>query len=420
VSLKERNLSTIDARIRALHQKEAQARSPWRKSFWWMNRWANMLQHEFIKDDVAIRAESLSYLSLFSIMPILAGIFLLLTLFSGYEPVQHQFQYYLNNLLAPIPDEHRKDLLAFILDFKEQYLAKITQKSTSIAVFAFGVLIWISGKVFFNMENLMNRIWLVSESRPWLIRIRNLIFSSVIFPVFVLVALSLPHLIRHFYGRPGRLFAANVLPALTLFFGLVVLFRYFPNVKVRWPNALKGAVFSTFLFELSNYFLKYYFHFGTQTAYGKAAVLPIMAFFIYVIWLTFILGAEVSFILQNENLFVGKQVSGRTLGEALLLSGILEVFAKNAEEKRNPPTANELAAHFKVSLQSIHDVLFYLREKDVLAENPDSAQSRHQNYMLLQSHASINLGYLIKDYLNIDGLEQNFDVKDVLELLAKK
>jgi hypothetical protein len=128
----------------------------------------------------------------------------------------------------------------------------------------------------------------------------------------------------------------------------------------------------------------------------------------------------VSFILQNENLFVGKQVSGRTLGEALLLSGILEVFAKNAEEKRNPPTANELAAHFKVSLQSIHDVLFYLREKDVLAENPDSAQSRHQNYMLLQSHASINLGYLIKDYLNIDVLEQNFDVKSVLELLAKK
>jgi hypothetical protein len=65
VSLKERSLSQIDAEVRRCFEKESAEKAPWRKKIWWMARWLRMLQHEFIKDDVAIRAESLCFIWLF-------------------------------------------------------------------------------------------------------------------------------------------------------------------------------------------------------------------------------------------------------------------------------------------------------------------------------------------------------------------
>ncbi len=411
VSVKERRLEKIEVKIRDLHQEEISEVKKLRRKPYQLRRWILMLYHEVLKDDVTIRAESLSYFTLFSIMPLMAGVFLLLGFFSQWGPVQNEFQDFLLRILQPIPEEHRMNLMKFILDFKDEYLLRLNQKSTSIGVFALGVLIWITAKVFFNVESLMNRIWSVSEDRSWFDRIQNFVFGTVILPFFALTALSLPGLIGHFGAGKAGGWLESGLPMLFVFLLLTFVFRYFPNVRVKWQSALWGAGVSSVLFLAANNVLKIYFKFGTDTAYGKAGVLPIIAFFIYVMWLLFILGAEVSFLLQNRSAFIGRKLSNTTLSEAALLIELLHELQSRFKKKQTPMTANDFAERFRVPLAAIQKLLYFMRSREILAEAVVQSRSEESAYVLLCELGEEDLGIIVKDYLNIDNIEQTFDVR---------
>lgn len=419
MSLKERKLRNIENQVRKTYQMECES-TGMRRHGYRARRWAEMLYHEVLRDDVAIRAQSLSYFTLFSIMPVMAGLFLMLNFFSQWGPVQNQFQSLLGQILQPIPDDYRETLMSFILEFKDDYLAKITTKSSSIGIFALGVLIWIMAKVFFNVEDMMNRVWLSSEDRPWFERIQNFIVCAVVLPLCMIVAISLPGLLSHFGGGRASFLLEQGLPMLLEFFGMSFLFKYFPNVRVRWKSAFYGAGFSAFLLVFANVFLKIYFKFGTETAYGKAAVLPIVAFFVYVFWMIFILGAEVSFLIQNRSLFLGKRAPTTTLAEAALLQDLLKLLNQQFTEAKTPMTADELAEHFGMPLKSVQKVIRFLQKHQIVAEALPKKKSGASAYVLVRSVETFNLGKLIKDYLDIDLIAQNFDVFATISAIQPK
>jgi membrane protein len=420
VSLKDRQLRNLEVRIRKTHQQEIESQPRWLRCFYRLERWSEMLYHEMVKDDVAIRAQSLSYFTLFSIMPIMAGLFLLLNFYSQWGPVQSQFQDLLIQILQPIPDDYRDTLMDFILDFKDEYLAKLNQKSGTIGVLALGVLLWVMAKVFFNVEDMINRVWATSSDRNWFERIQNFFVCLVVVPFTLIVAISLPKMIVHLGGGQIGVFFGQGLPVLLEFFGMSFLFKYFPNVRVAWRSAFYGAGFSAVLLLIANAFLKIYFKFGTETAYGKAAVLPIVAFFIYVFWIIFILGAEVSFMNQNRSQFLGKTLPTTTLGEAALMSEILKLLNAQFVSAKKPISADEIAVHFDIPTTTVLQVLRFLKKQGVVVEALISSKSAPSSFVLARSVETINLGQLIKDYLDIDVLAQNFDVYGTLGTLKQK
>jgi len=260
-----------------------------------------MLYYELIRDDVLIRSESLSYFTLFSLMPIVAGLFLLMKEFFKSPSIQSDLQDLIGRILEPLPPEHREHLLALLFGVKDIYLQRISTGSSTLVCFAFVVLIVIVGKVYINLEDLMNRIWSAPQNRPWFERVRNLILGMMILPTLIFVALSIPNLLDHFAEASLGTFVKKGLPAVLLMSGLFFLFRYFPNVDVKPKNAIKGALLSGVLFFISNTLLTAYFRFGTLSFYGKAGVFPLLAFFVYVSWVIVMVGAEWSYVLQNED-----------------------------------------------------------------------------------------------------------------------
>ena len=380
-----------------------------------------ILYHEIIRDDVAIRAESLSYFTLFSIMPIVAGLFLLLSAFSQWAPVQNDFQELIQKFLQPIPDEHRKNLLAFIFEFKDVYLQKITKSGSSLGFFALIVLVVIAGKVFINLEDLMNRIWSTKENRPWGDRIRNLILAMVILPASIFFALSLPGLVEKFAGLNLGIFVEKGLPAILLISTLFFLFKYFPNVAVKPKNAFLGAVLSGFLFAVSNSFLSVYFKFGTQSAYGKAAVIPLVAFFIYVSWFIVMIGAEWSFILQNEKSFTDEDYHSPNLQKAAVLLEIIKVCKQKHLEGKPPLSENELNQLIEVSHRVLSMILDFLNHQGVLVKSIQQNEDKEREvYAFAYDPERIDLIEIVKEFLNIDRLNQKIDVNEVLTLISKK
>jgi membrane protein len=413
MSIKDQKLARISEKIRFHHQRGKRIDSLL-KRVW-------MLYHEVVRDDVTIRAESLSYFTLFSIMPILAGLFLVVSAFSQWAPVQEDFQNLIQNILAPLPEEHRKNLIQFIFEFKEVYLAKLSKTGSSLGIFAVMVLLMIIGKVFLNLEDLMNRIWSAQKSRPWIQRLRNLVLAMVILPFSIFVALSLPGLVNHFVGvKPGLLVEGGV-PAVLLLGFLYFLFRFIPNVEVAHRNALFGSLLSGVLFFFSNIFLNIYFRFGTQTAYGKAAVVPIAAFFIYVSWIIIMVGAEWSFVLQHERSYTEENLNQPNLQYAAALIGLIEASREQHDRGTAPLSEEEFRSRLGVTSTVLAVLLKFLMGRGVLVKSMKTTEyGTVFVYSFCHDPSLLNLGNTVKEFLEIGPNQQNFDVSQVIRLISTK
>jgi membrane protein len=413
MSIKDLKLEKIAKRIRHYHERNT-LRDRILKKIW-------MLYHEVVRDDVTIRAESLSYFTLFSIMPILAGLFLVVSAFSQWAPVQEDFQSLIQNILAPLPEEHRKNLLQFIFDFKDVYLAKLSKTGSSLGIFAVMVLLFIIGKVFLNLEDLMNRIWSVKESRPWSERLRNLVLAMVIMPLSIFVALSLPGVINHFVGVKLGLLVEGGVPAILLLGFLYFLFRFFPNERIAHRNALFGALLSGVLFFFSNIFLNFYFRFGTQTAYGKAAVVPIAAFFIYVSWIIIMIGAEWSFVLQNEGSYTEERLGQPNLQIAAVLIAVFESCRDQHDQGTSPLSEADLRKALGVSPREMQLVLDFLIRKGILIRSEKEAENSPVFvYSFCHDPARTDLVKIVKEFLDLHHHHQNLDVHQVIRMISTK
>lgn len=410
MSIKEERL----ARVRAVllhHHSLLLETGPWRVRAWHRLRtWVAMLQYEWLKNDVAIRAESLSYYTLFSFMPLMAGVFLLLGFFSQWGPVQQEFEGLLGRALGAIPEDQRKTLLQFILQFKDQYLANLSRKSGSIGIFAVGILLWIGARVFFNIESLMNRIWEVREERAWWDRVRNFFFCMVLLPIVYAATLSIPRIIE--WVHPGKVNALleQVFLEFLVLTSFAVVLKSFPNTRVSWRGAGAGALVGTAGFTLAQAFLRIYFQMGTETAYGKAAVLPLFAFFIYVSWVIFILSVEISLLVERGSRAWAGMLPESSLSKALVLERLIRTLRLRFEEGRAPASLAELSAELAIPSPFLETVLEYLvlREKVLRGDS---------GYALVCSVTEEDLLCLIKDLLELGRLNQKFDVRGLISRL---
>ena len=412
-----KNLFSTPRQIFDFREKKRKALTPRKRRQAHLAAWLYEIYFEITKNDVAIRAESLSYFTLFSIMPLIAGVFLLLGIISQYAPVQKEFEDLLANFLQAIPTEQRDVLLDFILQFKDDYLGKISKQSASIGIFAMGALIWVAGKVFFNLESLMNRIWGVNYDRPFFERIQNFVFCIVILPLAYIIALSLPGVIEHFGQKKVGGIIHQGVPIFIIFFSLSFVFRYFPNTKVKWRSAHLGALASTLAFWVSNIFLGFYFRFGTTTAYGKAAILPIFAFFIYVSWFIFILGVEVCLLTQSGTRHAGMQLSQTTLVQALILERIVGILQTRFKDGSGPVEPPQLAQSLNVPQADVDHALAFLREREAVVRIAHERDRDSFNFILARSMTQQDLLNLIKEYLDLSKLQQTFDVQSLLSRL---
>jgi membrane protein len=410
MSVKERKLFHIDETIMALKAKEKSSRPGAHRCLAHAKTWTYRLYYEFLKNDVSIRAESLSYFTLFSIMPLMTGIFLFLSLFAKWTPIQKEFDGLIQNFLQAIPDDQRATIMQFITEFREEYLARLASRSSIIGFFAFLALIWISGKIFFNLEALMNRIWAVKRDRKFFDRIQNFVICMVIFPFSYVLALSLPRIIRHAGQRDLGHFMHQGVPAFIIFSSLIFIFRYFPNTRVKWRNAGVGAAVSTIGFGISNFILTYYFRFGTSTAYGKAGILPIFAFFIYVSWMIFIMGAEMSLLSQTANAAEVGRLPQTTFAQALLLEKVLQILSARSENMQPPISIPEISDALAIARTEIEIVLRFLRNKNVVVLVEKTHPHDENLYFLPRTVSDIDLIDLIKDFLDLSSISQKFDV----------
>jgi tRNA-processing RNAse BN (EC 3.1.-.-) len=207
--------------------------------------YALVLLRDLLEGEISLRAMSLVYTSLLSLVPLLALAFSLLKalgVHNGLDPL-------LRNFLAPLgPDAGQlaDHIIGFVNNVKVGVLGSV----------GVGLLLWTAISLIYKVESAFNFLWEIPRSRGLPQRFSDYIAVLIVGPTLVFLALGVTASLRssrvvaslhnvQLLG-PVVLAAINVIPYLLMVAVFSFLYRFIPNTRVRLLPAAVGGVVAGF------------------------------------------------------------------------------------------------------------------------------------------------------------------------------
>lgn len=333
---------------------------------------------DVVDGELTMRAMSLVYSTLLSVVPMLALTFSILKALGAHNALRPVML----ELLRPLgPDAPL--LTARIVGFVEG--VDVGVLSTVGVV----LLLYAALSVVEKVEDSFNHIWHVEQPRPLAQRIGEYLAMIVIAPVVIFIALGLTGTMRssHFVAvlagiEPfGALLYAvtRVLPYLLIVGMFCFMYLYLPNTRVRLRPAFWGAVLAGALWQASSAaFATFVAGTGNYNAiYSGFAIVILLLIWLYVAWLILLVGCQTAFHLQHPEYLQPHRAAPLLWcrwAEDLALR-IAAVIAGRARERRPPPTAQELARHLDARPEHVAIVVDSLISSGFVADTGDGRGS---------------------------------------------
>jgi len=254
---------------------------------------------EWNKDKASRLAAALAYYTVFSLSPLLIIAIAIAGAIFGKEAARGEIVGQIQGLVG-------KDGAEFIQTAIES-AAKPTEGGGLASAISVVVLLFGASGVFVELQDALNTIWEVKPDPKagagTFIRARFLSFSMVLGIGFLLlVSLLLSAGLSGVVAYLGNLFpiissllqVANFVLGFivtTILFGLI--YKFLPDVKIKWNDVLIGAAITSMLFSIGRYGLGLYLgnsSFGST--YGAAGSLVIILAWVYYAAQILFFGAE--------------------------------------------------------------------------------------------------------------------------------
>lgn len=285
-------------------------------------RYPFALVRDLLTGDLNLRAMSLVYTTLLSLVPLAAFAFAVLKglgVHRDLEPLIYEF-------LRPI-GERAYELTEQFMNFVDNVRGDVLG-SVGLAFLLYTVLSTVQ-----KLEEAFNFAWHVERPRSIMRRVSEYLSLMVIGPIFLVVVFSMFGTIAHHrsmewltshepFGTIAR--ALGVLgPYLFVTGVFTFLYAFVPNTRVRFRAALVGGVVAGLLWAASGAVFTRVVAASTQMVaiYAGFAIFLAALIWIYLSWLILLIGAQLSFYVQNPRyLRVGQ-------GQVRLTSALRERLA---------------------------------------------------------------------------------------------
>ena len=263
---------------------------------------AVLVVRNFVDHGAFLRASSLSFTTLLSIVPLLALAFSVL---KGLG---------VQNTLEPLILKRFTVGSGVVVEKIITYINNTNMASVGAIGLVFLVVTVIS--LLGSIEEAFNNIWGVEESRSTYRKFSNYLSVVVSGPILLLAATSVTttlqsqQFVQWVLQNPyfGELFVTmlKVVPYLSIWGALIFLYIFMPNSKVRFASALFGGVLAGTFWQAAQWG---YIHFQVGVAkynaiYGTLAALPVFMAWIYTSWLVVLFGVELVSAHQNMKTFL--------------------------------------------------------------------------------------------------------------------
>ena len=263
-------------------------------------RYAYAVGRDFFAGQLTLRAMSLVYSTLLSIVPLLAFSFSVLKGFGVHEQVASQ----LYGILEPLGDKG--------IEYTDQLLALVNAVNVrALAGIGLAFFIYTAVSMVQKTEEAFNYVWYVSKPRSFARRFVEYVFVLLIGPVAIFIALGMisalqsawliEYLAANTFFGPALAAAGRLTPYAIVCGVFTFLYMFMPNTNVHIRSALVGGLFGGFLWATTSVlFATFMVSSVRNNAIYAGFAVPISALiWIYQNWLIILVGSQLAFYIQN-------------------------------------------------------------------------------------------------------------------------
>ncbi len=321
------------------------------------------LIHSFRGDSITLRAGNLTFITITSLLPLLAVVLALLHWFKQAAFEQRVFAF-IQEVLAP--GAHRDSD-----DYVRQFFAAASSRTAG--GLSFVVLLFSSGILLRHLDVSLNEIWGVRRKRPILVSIALYAGVLLLGPTAVGLTLAGTAGVRRLIIAIDFPFYTQVLAlgsALAAVIVATLLYKLAPHAPVRWRSAFAGALLAGVGWEIARnlYSGIARLFLSANPVYGALGVAPLFLMWLYISWCLILFGARLAYAVEHaafRGAFMDLQEHPRA--RELLATRIAQVTTRAFLENVPAPTAGLIATRLGVPAQLVNEVVHQLETAELLA-----------------------------------------------------
>ncbi|WP_017942347.1 MULTISPECIES: YihY/virulence factor BrkB family protein [unclassified Thioalkalivibrio] len=335
------------------------------------------LVREVAEGQLTLRAMSLVYTTLLSMVPLLALSFSVLKAFGAHNAVEP----FLLGVLEPL-GEQGVEIAHNVLDFVD---------NMRVGVLGFVGLLFLVYTVIALVQKIelaFNTIWRVENSRSLAQRFSNYLSVILIGPVLVVSALGLTATVMSSAAMQaiagvepfGMLITqiSRLAPYFLIIAAFAFIYVFVPNTRVKILPALIGAVVAGFLWQSVGWVFANMVAGSTRYAaiYSSFAIMIMLLIWIYLAWLILLIGANVAFFVQHPEYMNVRGHRLRLSGAARERMGLhlMQQVGQRFHDGHPAPTLDEVAGALAVPGNALGAAARRLEEAGLLLKAGEDGQ----------------------------------------------
>ena len=344
---------------------------------WWQGgllsivRFVHIMLDDFLDGQLNLRAMSLVFTTMLSIVPLIAVSFSVMKAFGVHNQMEPMLLTYLEPLGA-----QGKEIAQQIMGFVDN--TKVGLLSGVGLALLFGIIVRLINKI----ESAFNYTWRVQQSGSLARRFSNYLSVIMVGPVLVFVAMGVTGTALNtsiaqaiIAVEPfGTLLsiATKLVPYLLIIAAFTFTYLFMPNTKVRFVPALIGGIAAGVLWQTVGWVFATVMSASVSTnytaIYSSFAFLFVFMIWLWWSWLILLVGSSVAFYKQHpEYLRINAQdlaLTNRQKEEVALQ--IMTIIGQRFYANSAPVSVNTLVDSLHLPQQSIEQQLDLLVEHGLL------------------------------------------------------
>lgn len=336
-------------------------------------------------------AKSLTFSLTFAIVPIMAMVVAIAKGFGMADAIEQ----YLNSTFLG-----EAGMVPTVMEMVDRYLA--TAQGGLFIGIGILILLWAVYSFFESVETAFNTIWNVAKSRSIIRKFTTYITIVILIPIVMVCNTGLNVFIHT--NLNNSLFVQFVICWVVFTW----MYMAIPYTRVRFFSALIPGILMGTLFKLLQMLSVYLLAMLSRTSivYGAFATLPILMTFLQYASLLILIGAQMSFAIQNNAEFEYEQdlnSMSRRYKDFVMLY-LLSIVIKRFEADEEPLTAHELAVRDHLPIRLVNQLLSRMTETGILREVYVEGKEDRTFQPALDTH-KISVG-MVLDRIDAQGTEQ--------------
>jgi len=276
-------------------------------------------------------SKSLTYMSLFAVVPLMTLMLAILSAFPSFQVFGSEIQEMIFQRLLPSSTSEL-----------EGYLANFAGQAKNLTWAGAVMLLATAYFMLRNIEHSFNQIWDVSQQRKgissfmlyWSVLSLSPLLLGVGFAISsYITSLSLFETFTEVSDLVGaRPLVLSIFPTVLTMLGFTLLYVAVPNCGVRLVHGLIGGAVVALLFIVVKWvFARFISMASYEFVYGTFAAIPILLMWIYICWVIILFGANLVRAIPIYSL----RLITRKIHPTLLMFGLLHKFWLHQREGKS-------------------------------------------------------------------------------------